>query len=57
MPEVGISQRIREASVSDLASDIPPGMTLAEYGAARPRRSSVRLRVRVAAMLSPRWLK
>jgi hypothetical protein len=40
MAPIGISQQIREASLSDVASDIPPGVTLAEYAAARPRRSA-----------------
>jgi hypothetical protein len=55
MPPAGIAQRIREGSLSDVASDIPPGVTLAEYGAARPRRSGGRLKVRVAAKLAARW--
>lgn len=57
MTPIGISQLIREGSLSDVASDIPPGVTLAEYGAARPRRSGGRLKARVAAILSPRWLR
>jgi hypothetical protein len=54
MPPVGLSQLIREGSLSDVASDIPVGVTLAEYGAARRRRSGGRLRLRVAAILPPR---
>jgi hypothetical protein len=55
MPPAGISELIREGSLSDVASDIPPGLTLAEYGAARPRRSGGRLKLRLVAILSPRW--
>jgi hypothetical protein len=50
----GIAQHIRESSLSDIESDIPPGMTLAEYGAARPRRPGGRLKARMAVFLSPR---
>jgi hypothetical protein len=38
MPQPGISELIREGSLSVLSSDIPEGVTLAEYAAARPRR-------------------
>jgi hypothetical protein len=54
MPPVGISQLIREGSLSDVASDIPVGVTLAEYGASRRRREGGRRRLRVAAILPPR---
>jgi hypothetical protein len=57
MPPVGISELIREGSLSDIASDIPPGVTLAEYGTGRSRKSGGRLKLRVASILSPRWLK
>ena len=32
-----ISQQIRDGSLSDVASDIPAGVTLAEYAASRPK--------------------
>jgi hypothetical protein len=54
MPPAGISELIREGSLSDVASDIPPGVTLAEYALARPRRSGGRLKLRAAAIFSPR---
>jgi hypothetical protein len=54
MPPIAISQRIRESGLSDVASDIPPGVTLAEYGAARSRGTGRRLRVLVARLLSGR---
>jgi hypothetical protein len=54
MPPIAISQRIRESGLSDVASDIPPGVTLAEYGAARSRGTGGRLRVLVARLLSGR---
>jgi hypothetical protein len=37
MGSAGITELIREGNLSDVASDIPVGMTLAEYGAARRR--------------------
>jgi hypothetical protein len=54
MSQAGISELIREGSLSDVASDIPPGVTLAEYATARPRRPGGRLKLRAAALLSPR---
>jgi hypothetical protein len=49
-----ISQLIREGSLSDVASDIPAGVTLAEYAAARRRRPAGRLKARVTSILPPR---
>jgi hypothetical protein len=54
MRQGGISALIRETSLSDVASDIPPGVTLAEYANARPRRGGGRLKERATALLSPR---
>jgi hypothetical protein len=53
MASDGISQQIREGSLSDVASDIPAGLTLAEYAAARRRKPGGRLK-RVASILLPR---
>jgi hypothetical protein len=50
----GISQQIRAGSLSDVASDIPVGVTLAEYAAARRRKPSGRLRGRITSFLPPR---
>jgi hypothetical protein len=50
----GISQQIREGSLSDVASDIPPGVTLAGYAAARRRKPSGRLKVRITSFRLPR---
>jgi hypothetical protein len=49
----GISQQIREGSLSDVASDIPVGVTLAEYAASRRRKPGGR-RKRVTSMLLSR---
>jgi hypothetical protein len=46
MASGAISQQIREGSLSDVASDIPVGVTLAEYAAARrPKPGGRRKRV------------
>jgi hypothetical protein len=50
----GISQLIREGSLSDVASDIPAGVTLAEYAAARRRKAGGRRRTRVTSFLLAR---
>ncbi len=57
MSPAGVSELIREGSLSDVAGDIPPGVTLAEYAPARPRRPGGRLKLRLVAILSPGWLK
>jgi hypothetical protein len=49
-----ITQQVREGSVSDVESDIPAGVTLAEYAALRRPRPSGRLRTRVASIFLPR---
>jgi hypothetical protein len=51
MTSDGISQQVREGSLSEVASDIPAGVTLAEYAAARRRKPAGRLKARVA------WLR
>jgi hypothetical protein len=48
-----ISQQIRDGSLSDVASDIPAGVTLAEYAAARQRKPSSSLKARVVSILLP----
>jgi hypothetical protein len=51
MSSAGITELVREGSVSDLACDIPAGMTLAEYGAARRRpRTGLRGRRRLGRL-------
>jgi hypothetical protein len=50
----GISQQIRDASLSEVASDIPSGVTLAEYAAGRRRRPGGGLKARVTSLLHPR---
>ena len=54
MTSDGISQQIREGSLSDVASDIPEGVTLAEYAAARRRKAGPSLKARVASIFLPR---
>jgi hypothetical protein len=49
-----ITQQVREGSVSDVESDIPAGVTLAEYAAARRRKPSPSLKTRVASIFGPR---
>jgi hypothetical protein len=51
MTSDGISQQVREGSLSEVASDIPAGVTLAEYAAARRRKPAGRLKARVV------WLR
>jgi hypothetical protein len=50
----GISQQVRVGSLSDVASDIPAGLTLAEYAAARRRKPSGRLKGRITSFLPQR---
>jgi hypothetical protein len=54
MTSVEITQLIREGSVSDVESDIPAGVTLAEYAAARRGKPSPSLKARVASIFVPR---
>jgi hypothetical protein len=54
MTSEGISQLIREGSLSDVESDIPAGVTVAEYAASRRPRPSGRLKARVASIFLPR---
>jgi hypothetical protein len=54
MTSDGIAQRLREGALSDLASDIPAGVTLAEYAAARRGKPSPSLRARVVSILLQR---
>jgi hypothetical protein len=54
MTSDAISQQIRDGSFSDVASDIPAGVTLAEYAAARRRKPNPSLKARVASILLPR---
>jgi hypothetical protein len=49
-----ISQQIRDGSLSEVASDIPAGVTLAEYAAARRLKPGPSLKDRVASILLPR---
>jgi hypothetical protein len=49
-----ISQQIRDGSLSDVASDIPAGVTLAEYAAARRRKAGPSLKARVVSFFVPR---
>jgi hypothetical protein len=48
------SQQIREGSLSDIESDIPAGLTLAEYAASRRQSSPAGLKARAASLLRPR---
>ena len=54
MTSDGIVRQIREGALSDVASDIPAGLTLAEYAAARRGKPGARLRTRVVSILLPR---
>jgi hypothetical protein len=54
MTSAGISQQIREGSLSDIESDIPAGLTLAEYAASRRQGSPAGLKARVASLLRSR---
>jgi hypothetical protein len=54
MTSEAITQQVREGSVSEVESDIPAGVTLAEYAAARRPRPSGRLMARVASIFVPR---
>lgn len=49
-----ITQQIREGSVSDVESDIPAGVTLAEYAAARRGKAGPSLKARVASIFVPK---
>lgn len=57
MASGGISQQIREAGFSDVESDIPTGLTIAEYAALRRRKPGGRLKTRMASILLPRRLR
>jgi hypothetical protein len=48
-----ISQQIRDGSLSEVASDIPAGVTLAEYAAARRRKPGPSLKARVVSIFLP----
>jgi hypothetical protein len=54
MTSEGISQQIREGSLSDVESDIPAGVTIAEYAASRRPRPGGRLKARMASIFLPR---
>jgi hypothetical protein len=54
MTSEAITQQVREGSVSEVESDIPAGVTLAEYAASRRSRPSGGLRARVASIFVPR---
>jgi hypothetical protein len=54
MTSDGISQQIRDGSLSEIASDIPAGQTLAEYAAARRRKAGPSLKTRVVSIFVPR---
>jgi hypothetical protein len=49
-----ITRQVREGSVCDVESDIPAGVTLAEYAAARRGKPSPSLKARVASIFVPR---
>ena len=49
-----ISHQIRDGSLSEVASDIPEGVTLAEYAAARRRKPGTSLKSRVVSIFLPR---
>jgi hypothetical protein len=53
MTSDGISQLIRDGSLSEVASDIPAGVTLAEYAASR-RKPGPTLKTRVVSIFLPR---
>jgi hypothetical protein len=48
-----ISQQIRDGSLSEVASDIPAGVTLAEYAAARRGKPVPSLKARVVSIFLP----
>ncbi len=50
MTDGAISQQVRESGLSDVASDIPAGLTLAEYAAARRPKPGGRLKARVTSV-------
>jgi hypothetical protein len=54
MASDAIAQHIRESSLSDIESDIPAGLTLAEYAASRRQTAGGGLKARVASLLRPR---
>ena len=51
MTSDGILQQVRDGSFSEVESDIPAGVTLAEYAAARRRKGSPSLKARVVSIL------
>jgi hypothetical protein len=48
-----ISRQISDGSLSDVASDIPAGVTLAEYAAARRGKAAPSLKARVVSFFVP----
>jgi hypothetical protein len=48
-----ISRQIRDGSFSEVASDIPAGVTLAEYAASRRRKAGPSLKARVVSLFLP----
>ena len=48
-----ILQQVRDGSFSEVASDIPAGVTLAEYAAARRRKAGPSLKARVVSIFLP----
>jgi hypothetical protein len=54
MTSAGITQHLRDGALSDVASDIPAGVTIAEYAAARRHKPSPSLRTRVVSILLQR---
>jgi hypothetical protein len=52
-----IPHQLREGSLSDIESDIPAGLTLAEYAASRRPRSGGGLKARVASLLRSRRMR
>ena len=53
MTSDGISQQVRDGSFSEVASDIPAGVTLAEYAAARRRKAGPSQKARVVSIFLP----
>jgi hypothetical protein len=54
MAPSGITLQVREGGLSDIESDIPTGLTLAEYAATRPRKPAGGLVARMASIFLPR---
>jgi hypothetical protein len=48
-----ISRQIRDGSFSEVASDIPAGVTLAEYAASRRRKAGPSREARVVSLFLP----